>query len=178
MSGCAGLSVSIRERGNSLVHKVERLAVAAVAIVSVAGCGGGAPRLDLPEGATSPEQAVDGFLRSAQEALRSRSDGNFTEADRAYARMAAVFGTEGGSVHRSMASDEVRDRMIVLAACLRPVSFRLISESDPLTRDSGKAGVTAEMTRQLDTLTLPFSIVRGRGGRWFIDHIDLSSVSC
>lgn len=154
--------------------------VIVAAAVGLGGCGGrgGSTPLGVTEGALSPEQAAETFLAAAQEAGRHRSAGAFTEADRAYERMAAVFGTESGSIHRSMSAEDVRSRMIVLSACLRPGTYRIIVQSDAISRQRGKAGVTVEVDRGSDTLVLPFSVVRGREDRWFIDRIDISNVTC
>jgi hypothetical protein len=103
-----------------------------------------------------------------------------SEADRAYERMAAVFGTEAGSIRRSHPAGEVRDRMIVLAGCLRPDQFRLVGSPDPQAWSNKRTTVTVELKRSGQTLNLPFKLVLGRGERWFIEQIDLaaSSFSC
>lgn len=163
------------------MRTAERTVIMVVAAIGLVGCGGSrdsAPALQVPEGAASPEQAVETFLSGAQDARRHRAAGAFTEADRDYDRMAAVFGTEDGSVHRTMSAEEVRNRMIVLSACFRPTNFRIIAESDALARSSGRATVTVDVDRGDDSLSLPFSLVLGRGDRWFIDRIDMSNVSC
>jgi hypothetical protein len=93
-----------------------------------AGTGGASP---VAEGESSPETAVETFLFAAKEGLEARLAGEFTVADRAYEKMAAVFGTENGSIRRSYDASEVRDRMIVLSSCLRPAQFTIISHPDP-----------------------------------------------
>jgi hypothetical protein len=154
-----------------------------LALAGFAGCGGapgsvapgGAP---VAEGGSSPEQAVESYLAAAQDAARARANGEFTTADRAYEKMAAVFGTEEGSVTRNMSAEEARSRMVVMSACLRPVSFSIISQPDPGAWAAKKTMVTAEITRDIGVSTLPFSVVLGRGSRWFIDRIDLTSFTC
>lgn len=148
-----------------------------MAALLLAGCGGGPGTVELPEGAAAPAEAVDVFLKSAQAALRERGSGNLTEADRAYEQMAAVFGTEQGSMYRSRSRDEVRSRMIVMAACLRPTSFRIISDLDPNAHRMGKTTVTVELTRGDQAMNLPFSVVRGGQQRWFIDQIQIQESS-
>ncbi len=102
------------------------------------------------------------------------------EAERAYERMAVVFGTERGSIYRSRSRKEVRSRMLVLAACLRPTSFRIISNLDPDAQRLGSTMVSVELQRGEHRMLLPFSIVKGRQERWFIDQIHLqeSSFAC
>ncbi len=158
--------------------RVDRVVVGAVAL-SLISCGGArSPSLEMPEGAASPEQSVETFLAGVSEAKRARAAGEFTEADRAYERMASVFGTERGSIHRSFSAEEVRSRMLVLAACLRPTSYRIISAPDPQAFRAKRAQVTVELKRGTEVSTLPFRLVYGRGERWFIEQIDVSSFSC
>ena len=162
------------------MRRAVRVVMAAAVALSAAGCGGGGgtASLEVPEGGVSPEQAGETFLTGATDATRHRAAGAFTDADRDYQRMASVFGTENGSVYRSMSAEEARNRMIVLSACFRPVSYRIIAESDVTSRSAGQTSVTAEVDRGEDTLVLPFSVVSGRGERWFIDRIDMTDVIC
>ncbi len=158
--------------------RVDRVVVAVV-VLSLIGCGSArAPSLSVPEGAASPEQAVETFLNAVRAAQTARAAGEFTDADRAYEQMAAVFGTERGSIHRSFSAEEVRNRMLVLAACLRPSSYRIITAPDPQAFRAKRAQVTVELRRGAQSATLPFRLVYGRGERWFIEQIDVSSFSC
>jgi hypothetical protein len=160
------------------VRKADGTAVVLLTLLGLSGCAGGTARLEVPEGAASPEEAVEVFLSAAQEAVQARRAGTFTEAERAYERMASVFGTEHGSIQRAYSAQEVRDRMIVLAACLRPSSFRVITQPDPAAWSARRTTVTVELTRGTESAALPFRVVLGRGDRWFIEQIDLSSFAC
>jgi hypothetical protein len=166
-----------------MVRTVERVAVVVAALVGLTGCGGGGGSSDpMPtaevEGGSSPETVVEAFLAAAQEAVRSRAAGEFTVADRSYDKMAAVFGTEQGSITRSFSVQEVRSRMIVLSACLRPLSYRVISSPDPGAWSSKQTTVSIDLMRDEGTTTLAFTAVLGRSDRWFIERIDLSDFSC
>ncbi len=159
--------------------RVERVVLGVAVALALCGCGGARnPSLIVPEGAASPEQAVETFLSAVQAAQTARAAGEFTAADRAYEQMAAVFGTERGSIRESFSAEEVRNRMLVLAACLRPSSYRIISAPDPQAYRVKRAQVTVELKRGVETATLPFRLLYGRGERWFIDQIDVSSFSC
>ena len=147
-------------------------------VVGLIGCGGGTSNIEVPEGAASPDQAVEVFMQAAQEAQRFRAAGELSAADRAYERMAGVFGTQRGSIMRSFSSSHVRDRMIVLAACLRPDSYRKLSQLDPRASRAGETTVTVEITRGEEASTLPFEVVRGRENRWFVKRIDLTDFKC
>lgn len=160
------------------MSKPHRTVAAVVTLLGLGGCAGGAARLDVPEGAASPEEAVEVFVSAAREAVQARRAGIFTDAERAYERMAAVFGTEQGSIQRALSAQEVRDRMVVLAACLRPTSFRFITQPDAGAWRARRTMVTIELTRETEVVALPFRVVLGRGERWFIEQIDLSSFAC
>lgn len=160
--------------------RVDRWVVMTGALFGLVGCSGGSGAPELPEGASAAREAVDVFLKSSQTALLSRQSGNLAEADRAYKRMAAVFGTDEGSINRSRSSSDVRSRMIVLAACLRPTSFEIISALDPDAHRLGATTVSVEIVRGEETITLPFSVIRGPQDRWFIEQIQIeaSSFAC
>jgi len=167
------------------VQMVERVVVVAAAVlIGLSGCsGGGGGSTDtmdmtLPEGAASPEQAVEVFLDAVTESQRAKAAGEFTEADRAYERMASVFGTDRGSISKSFSAEEVRNRMIVLAACFRPIAYRIVTQPDPGAWESKAATVTAELQRGQEVLTLPFRLVLSSEERWFIEQIDVSTLSC
>jgi len=121
---------------------------------------------------------VEVFLSAATEAQRAKNGGEYTVADRAYERMAGVFGTEEGSIHRSMSAEEMRSRMLVLAACIRPTTFRIISQPDPRAWQAKSTVVTVEVTRPQGRINLPFRLVLGRGEQWYILQIDVSNLTC
>lgn len=163
--------------------KMDRVVVLAATLVGLSGCGGGggSTYADMPAGASSPDAAVEVFLRAAQEAQAARQGGEFPTANRAYARMAAVFGTDRGSIAKAYPEQEVRDRMIVLAACLRPTLFRITSQPDFEAQRNRETLVTAEITRDRnEIISLPFRVVQANDDRWYVEQIHLSvdSFSC
>jgi hypothetical protein len=162
--------------GGPKVRKADRVAVLAAVLVGLGGCGGGGgtSSIDMPAGAASPEEAVETFLNAANEAQEAKAAGEFERVRVSYERMAAVFGTDQGSISRSYPEQEVRDRMIVLAACIRPVSFRIVSSPDFSARDRGEMLVTAEIARTPTNVTLPFRVILARDDRWYIEQIILS----
>ena len=163
------------------MRKVERVVVAAV-LLGLSGCGGSSSSstmsLGLPEGAASPEAAVETFLDAVTESQRAKAAGEFTEADEAYERMASVFGTEKGSISRSFSAEEVRNRMLVLAACFRPTAYRIITQPDPRAWQAKQTTVTVELRRGRETLTLPFRVILGKDERWFIEQIEVTNMTC
>lgn len=130
-----------------------------------------------PEGATSPEQAVERFLGAATDAQKARRSGQMTLAEQQYDRMALVFGTEKGSILREESADVVRDRMIALAGLLDPQAFRVQPSVDARSRDAGRTTITVELNHRGAIRVVPFIVLRGRENRWFIERIDLRSIS-
>ncbi len=88
-----------------------------------------------------------------------------------------MFGTDRGSIAKSYPEQEVMNRMIVLAACLRPTTFRIISQPDFAARSKRQTLVTAEIARAAEILTLPFRVVLASDDRWYIEQIRLSAES-
>jgi len=158
------------------VLKAGRVAVVAAVLVGLGGCSGGvgSSSVELPAGAATPEEAVETFLNAAKEAQEAKAAGAFERVRIAYRRMAAVFGTDQGSISKAYPEQEVTDRMIVLAACLRPVSFRITSQPDFSARDRGETTVTAEIARLPANISLPFRVVLADDDRWYIEQIVLS----
>ncbi len=155
----------------------------AAVVLGLCGCGGGgggSSNIPMTEGASSPEAAVEIFLSSAGEAQQAKLAGDLPRARDGYERMGAVFGTEDGSIFHSYANDEVMDRMIVLAACLRPIAYRIISRPDPDAWRRKETLVTAELSRDGVTLSLPFRTVLGPDDRWFVEqiHLETGSFAC
>ncbi len=163
--------------------RIERAVVVAVALgLSGCGAGGGPAALGIPEGGTSPEQAIEALLTAAQEAVQARRAGRVSDADRGYEQMAAMFGTESGSIRRSRSAEYVRNWAITISTCLRPSAFRILTQSTPQLRATGRVSGSFELSRGgeggQETFILQFRAVRGRGDRWFIDLIDLSDFTC
>lgn len=146
------------------------------------GCGGGG-RLPGPEmeGGRSPEDAVERFLSAAADALRARRAGQLTLADQHYRRMAFYFGTEEGSILRYEAARMAEDRMIALAGILDSRAFRVHPPTGELetapSQSVQRTTVTVEVSQRDGVKLVPFTVIRGRQGRWYIEQIDLRSVT-
>lgn len=155
--------------------------IAAAALAS--GCGGGAggggggrlPGAE-PEGGSTPEDAVTRFLNAAGNALRARRAGQLTLSDQHYRTMAFYFGTEEGSILRYEDAKAAQDRMIVLAGILAPAAFRV---RPPAVEPAGtqRTTVTVEITHPDGVKLVPFTVIRGRQGRWYIEQIDLRAIT-
>ena len=152
---------------------------AAVGVAAIAAACGGRSVGPHPEteGATSPEQAVERFLGSATEAQKARRSGQMTLAEQSYDRMALVFGTESGSILRDEDRAVVRDRMIALAGLLDPQGFEVQPNVDARSRDTGRTTIAVNLTYRGTRRVVPFIVIRGRENRWFIERIDLRSIT-
>lgn len=153
-------------------------AVAAAAMLGLAwACGGGAVPEPAREGAATPEQAVERFLGAATEAQKARRSGQMTVAQQHYDEMAYVFGTDGGSILRAESRTRVRDRMIALAGLLDPRAYRVQPGIDPRVRETGRTTITVELNHQGTLKVVPFTVVRGRGDRWYVEQIDMRPIT-
>lgn len=141
-------------------------------------CGGPASGpTPSPEGAPTPEQAVERFLSAAMDAQRARRSGQLTLAEQHYDQMASVFGTEKGSILRREDRKAVRDRMISLAGLVDPQGFRVQPGVDARARETGRTTITVELTHQRTVKVVPFTVIRGRHGLWYIERIDMRPIT-
>lgn len=150
-----------------------------VAAVGLAWACGGSRVGPEPagEGGATPEQAVERFLGAARDAQRSRRAGQMTLAEQHYDQMAYVFGTEKGSILRDEGAARVRDRMIALAGLLDPRNYRVQPNIDARAKETGRTTITVELSHQGTVKIVPFTVVRGRGDRWFVERIDMRSLT-
>lgn len=137
-------------------------AVAVLAALSTAACGGSLSSSPASYGAPSSEQAIRTFL----EAL-DRQD---------YPVMARQFGTREGPAEKKWGTEEVEQRMLVLSGLLEHDAYSLrrarLTES---RADRRRFMVTLDGTRY-GTVTLPVVTARSGSGRWFVERIDTSSL--
>jgi hypothetical protein len=139
-------------------------AVAAVFLFALTACGGGRTG-SLPRGAEvgapSPAGAVEQFMGHV--------------AARQINEMGWVFGTRTGAVAARDPADDVRKRMAGLATVLRHERFAL----QGLTPFVGRADarqVLVELRRGRRTYQVPFTVVQGPRGRWYVENVDIQSL--
>jgi hypothetical protein len=110
-------------------------------------------------GGATPQLAVDQFLV----AVRNRD----------LQAMSTVFGTNKGPARETMDRTELEKREIILACYFNNDSYRILGEQ------SGQADhreVRAEIRRASQARQTTFYAVKGPGGRWYIDNMDIASV--
>lgn len=134
-----------------------------LALVLMAGCAGrGTPPAGGP-GAPASTVAVERFLQLA--------------ADRDYIQMGWVFGTEDGPIMREYPQSEVEQRMYAIATVLRHDSF-VVGPGAPVPGRMGTAErFTVRIQDGANQYDVPFIAVRGSGGRWYVEQVDLQAVT-
>jgi len=134
-----------------------------VVLLTLAGCAG---RLSPPAGgpgAPAAAAAVERFLQLA--------------AEKDYLQMGWVFGTSDGAVLEDWPPPEVEQRMYGLATLLQHDSFVLGSGSPVPGRVGEAIACRARLSRGTSRFDVPMVAVRGPGGRWFVETVDVQSVT-
>lgn len=120
---------------------------------------GPAPSTNDGLGAAAPRLAVDAFL----DAVR-------TEDIQA---MGATWGTTRGPARETIERTELEKRAIILQCYLQHDSYRVINE---LPGEAGRRVVRVELTRGSDKRSPSLHTVRGPGGRWYVENVELAAV--
>lgn len=114
-------------------------------------------------GAPAPSAAVERFLRLAQEK-------NYTE-------MGWVFGTEKGPAAQTHAPAQLEKQMYALASVLQHDRYEIRGESPVPGRGAGAVQYRVAIFRGASERVAPFTVVRGPGGRWFVEVIDVEALT-
>ncbi|HEX3533121.1 MAG TPA: hypothetical protein VHT23_02800 [Gemmatimonadaceae bacterium] len=119
---------------------------------------GGYPSGQLTGGA-SPQLAVDQFLAAVK--IRDLQG------------MSTVFGTDKGPARETMDRTELEKREIILACYFNNDSYRVLGER---SGQGGHREVTVELRKGNLVRTSTFYAIRGPGGRWYVDNMDIAAV--
>lgn len=139
-----------------------RILTAALLVIGAAACAGNRPPPGGP-GGDSSGLAIERFLRLSQE--------------QRYVDMGWVFGTESGPVIDQWPRPEVEQRMYAIARVLAHDSF-VLGQSRPVPGRIGRAEMfTVIIQARGSTFEVPFTVVRGPNGRWFVEQVDLQAVT-
>ena len=120
------------------------------ACASLSGGGDGA-------GAESPSAAIQQFLAAAR-----RKD---------LSAMANVWGTEKGPASKSLARQELERRELIMIQCLAHEQATL-GASTP--GEAGRLRIPVELTLVTLKARPAFKVVKGPGGRWFVEDLEIS----
>lgn len=110
-------------------------------------------------GAPTPQLAVEQFLRAV----------NAKDLQ----AMSTVFGTKDGPARATMDRTELEKREIILACYFNHDTNRVLGENSG--RDSHRE-VRVELTKGNLRRETTFYAVKGPGGRWYVDNMDIASV--
>ena len=112
-----------------------------------------------PTGGASAQLAVDQFLGAVK--LRDLQ------------AMSTVFGTNNGPARETMDRTELEKREIILACYFNNDSYRILGER---SGQGGHREVSVELKKGNLIRTTTFYAIRGPGGRWYIDNMDIAAV--
>lgn len=132
--------------------------VCALLSILMLGCGGG--RHASPS-APPPEQSATSVV---MEFMRAVADSNLT-------RMAELWGTTRGSAASTRNPPDYQRRIFVMHSFLKNGGHRAVSETD----EAGRVAVTLELMRPGCVRNVPFGLIRGPGGGFLINTIDLDA---
>ena len=110
-------------------------------------------------GGASAQLAVDQFLG----AVKTRD----------LQAMSTVFGTDKGPARETMDRTELEKREMILACYFKNDSYRILGER---SGQGEHREVSVELKKGNLIRTSTFYAIRGPGGRWYIDNVDIASV--
>ncbi len=87
--------------------------------------------------------------------------------------MSTVFGTKDGPARSTMDRTELEKREIILACYFNHDASRVLGEASG--RDSHRE-VRVELSKGNLRRETTFYTVKGPGGRWYVDNMDIASV--
>jgi hypothetical protein len=110
-------------------------------------------------GAASAQLAVDQFLTAV----------NAKDLQ----AMSIVFGTKDGPARETMDRTELEKREVILACYFAHDSYRTLGESGGT---GGHREIRIELKKGNLTRETTFYAIRGPGGRWYVDNMDIAAV--
>lgn len=110
-------------------------------------------------GAAAPQVAVEQFLRAV----------NAKDLQ----AMGTVFGTSKGPARETMERTELEKREIILACYFAHDSARILGET---AGTGGHRDIRIELRKGNLTRQTTFYTIRGPGGRWYVDNMDIAAV--
>ncbi len=110
-------------------------------------------------GAAAPQLAVEEFLRAV----------NAKDLQ----AMSKVFGTNNGPARETMDRTELEKREIILACYFQHDSARVLGE---MAGSQGHRDIRVELKKGNNTRQTTFYTIKGPGGRWYVDNMDIAAV--
>jgi hypothetical protein len=87
--------------------------------------------------------------------------------------MSTVFGTKDGPARETMDRTELEKREVILACYFNNDSYRTLGE---MGGSQGHREIKVELRKGNLTRETTFYAIKGPGGRWYIDNMDIAAV--
>lgn len=129
----------------------------------LAACAGGLRPPAAGVGAPAPNAAVERFLQLAGE--------------REYLAMGWLFGTAEGAVLSRDTPSDVEQRMFALATLLQNEGYDVGTGSAVPGRVGGAQRFDVRLARGTQQMVVPITAVRGPGGRWLVELVDVEAIT-
>ena len=114
-------------------------------------------------GAAAPSEAVEQFLALGKQ--------------KRYLDMGWLFGTTEGPIINRDPHPQVERRMYALASVLEADSHEVLSE-EPIPGSVGsQVRLVVRIRQRGHDYSVPFTTIRGPGGRWFVEVVDVEAVT-
>jgi hypothetical protein len=137
--------------------------------VTLAACGASSgyqgpqgPRTPAAE-SPGPALAVERFLRAA--------NANDLET------MVQLFGTHDRNVEEMYGKTRAEQRMYVLASLVRHDDWSIVGQQTVPGRMMDATDLLVQLTRNEESVTVPFLVVRTNEGGWIIERIDVGPLT-
>jgi hypothetical protein len=131
--------------------------------LALAACGGGRTG-EVPAGRSpGPALVVERYLQAA----------NANDLD----TMMELFGTADQTIDQLDGRAMAERRMYVLASLLRHDDFAFRSQQSMPGRTSEAALVRVSLVKGGETVIVPFTVVRRKGGGWIIEQVDVEPLT-
>lgn len=134
-----------------------------VLLLTLSACATYVPRAEGLPGAPAAQAAVEEFLLEA------------TNKD--YVQMGWIFGTREGPIMERDPVSEVERRMYAIANVLTHTTYTIDEQRVVPGRIGEAFRYDVRLIRGEREYVVPFTVVQGPDGRWFVEQVDLESVT-
>lgn len=148
---------------NAPVTRSPLLRLLPLVLLVAAACGGNRPPPDGVPGGPAPDAVVDKFMKLVE--------------SKEYDQMGWLFGNHGGSVYAIDEPNDVERRMYALATVLRHRSYTIGNQAQVPGRSGAAVRMNVRLVNERSTFDVPFIVVRGPEGRWFVEQVDVEAVT-
>lgn len=145
------------------MHRKRPFALFTLLLLVLSACGSNLPPPRSTPGAAGADAAVERFLRAA--------------SANEYAEMGWTFGTSEGPVIQRDPLTDVERRMDALARVLQHDSYTLLPEGAVPGRSGEAVQIGVRLVNGARSYTVPFTVVRGPEGRWFVEQVAVEAVT-